>query len=286
MTGSISSISAAQYHADIMADRPTLSSSIARILIAESPAHAYANHPRLNSAYAPPVEQKFDIGTVVHQLLLDENARVEVIHFDSWRTKESQQCADAARAAGKTPLLAKDWARAQEIADAIRVQVAGLDVDPPLLTDGQPEQTLTWEENGVACRARLDWLRDDRAAIDDIKTTSKSASPDTWSRTVFSMGYDVQAAFYLRGVKAVTGAEPEFRLAVCETSPPYALAVIGMSPAALALANDKLDWALGVWQKCLADDSWPGYAKRVAYAVPPSWEETRWLEKEAREVAA
>lgn len=286
MSGDILTVSAETYHADQLAAVPMLSASIAKILLSESPAHAYAAHPKLNSAWAPVEEAKFDLGTVVHQLLLEEHARVEVIHFDSWRTKESQQCAEVARAQGRTPLLAKDWARATEIADAIRQQVAGLDVEPPILTDGKPEQTLVWEENGVACKARLDWLRDDRTAIDDIKTTSRSANPDTWSRTVFSMGYDVQAAFYLRGVKAVTGAEPEFRLVVCETDPPYALSVIGMTPGALELANAKVDWALASWKRCLEADSWPGYPKQVAYAVVPSWEETRWLEKEAREVAA
>lgn len=279
-------LTADDYHADKLAEVPSLSSSIARILINESPAHAYASHPRLNPAYESPVEQKFDIGTVVHQLLLDEQAKVEVVHFDSWRTNEAKQCAEVARAQGRTPLLAKDWARAQEIADAIRQQVAGLEVDPPLLTDGKPEQTLVWTENGVACRARLDWLRDDRTAVDDIKTTTRSANPATWSRTIFGIGYDVQAAFYLRGVKAVTGSDAEFRLCVVETAPPYALAVIGLSPAALALANEKVDWALATWAKCLAEDSWPAYAKQVAYADLPSWEESRWLQREAEEAAA
>lgn len=290
MSGEIITMSAEDYHDDQISPRtsltPHLSASIAKILVAESPAHAYAAHPKLNPAFAPVEEKKFDLGTVVHQLLLDENARVEVIHFENWTTKESKQCAEAARAAGKTPLLAKDWARATQIADAIREQVAGLDINPPILQDGQPESTLVWEENGVACKARLDWLRDDRAAIDDIKTTSRSANPDTWSRTVFSMGYDVQAAFYLRGVKAVTGAEPDFRLVVCETDPPCALSVIGMTPGALELANAKVDWAIGLWKQCLAAGVWPGYAKQVAYAVVPSWEESRWLEKEAREVLA
>lgn len=286
MSGDILTVSAETYHADQLAVAPMLSASIAKILVAESPAHACAAHPKLNPAWAPAEEKKFDLGRVVHQLLLDEHTSVEVIHYENWTTKDAKLCAEVARAAGKTPLLAKDWARATEIADAIRAQVAGLDVDPPILTDGRPEQTLVWEENGVACKARLDWLRDDHAAIDDIKTTSRSANPDTWSRTVFSMGYDVQAAFYLRGVKAVTGAEPEFRLVVCETDPPYALSVIGMTPGALELANAKVDWAIALWKRCLADDEWPGYPKQVAYAVMPSWEETRWFEKEARDVAA
>lgn len=278
-------LSADDYHADKLGDVPSLSSSIARILIAESPAHAYARHPRLNPAYEPPVEQKFDMGTVVHQLLLDEQAAVEVVHFDSWRTNEAKQCAEVARAQGRTPLLAKDWERAQEIADAIRGQVAGLDVDPPLLTDGKPEQTLIWEENGVACRARLDWLRDDRAACDDVKTTSRSANPETWSRTLFNLGYDVQAAMYLRGIKAVTGVEAEFRLVICETAPPYALSVMGLAPDALAIANKKLDYAIAKWKRCLHDDVWPAYPKQIAYAELPPWGEAQWLERELEEAA-
>lgn len=281
----ILTLSAEEYHADKVGDRPSLSASIARILISESPAHAYAAHPKLNPAWAPIVDPKFDIGNTVHQLLLDEQARVEVIHYENWTTNDAKLCRDIARAAGKTPLLAKDWARATEIADAIREQVAGLEVTPSLLSDGLPEQTLVWEENGIACKARLDWLRDDRTAIDDIKTTSRSANPETWSRTIFGLGYDVQASFYQRAVKAVTGADAEFRLLVVETAPPYALSVIGLSPAALALANDKVDWALATWARCLEANEWPAYAKQVAYADLPSWEETRWLQREALEAA-
>ncbi|MCZ7538275.1 MAG: PD-(D/E)XK nuclease-like domain-containing protein [Acidimicrobiia bacterium] len=84
---------------------------------------------------------------------------------------------------------------------AAREQLAELDVDPLPFTEGKPEQTIVWEDGGATCRARIDWLHTDGTAIDDYKTTSKSADPESFTRTLFSMGYDVQAAFYLRGLE-------------------------------------------------------------------------------------
>ena len=280
-------LSAEDYHSDqVAADTVTLSASIARILIAESPAHARAAHPRLNPDWEPSHDEKFDVGTIAHSLLLEGEAAVVVIDAPDWRTKAAQEQRDEAYDAGQTPVLLKNWAAVERMVDAVQSQVAALPVDPPLFADGKPERSLIWDENGVACRARLDWLRDDLAAIDDLKTTSRSANPDGWSRTIFNIGYDVQLAFYLRGLKAVTGAEAEFRFVVVETSPPYALSVMSLAPGALELANAKVDWALATWKRCLETDTWPAYPTRVAYAEAPSWEETRWLEKEAREVAA
>lgn len=279
-------IPADAYHSDNLGDTPTLSSSIARILISESPKHAWTAHPKLNPDHQPTVAEKFDVGTCAHSLLLEGESAVVVIDAPDWRTNAAKNERDAARAAGQTPLLLKDFAAVERMCEAVKGQLGSLAVDPPLFADGKAEQTLVWTESDVLCKARLDWLRDDRAAIDDLKTTSRSANPETFSRTIFSSGYDVQAAWYLRGLQAVTGADAEFRFVVVETAPPYALSVISLGPAALELANAKVDWALAAWQKCLADDSWPGYAKRVAYATPPAWEETRWLEKEAREVLA
>jgi len=131
-------ISAADYHADLVGERPALSSSIARILVGRSPAHARAAHPKLNPDWQPDHDEKFDTGTIVHQLLLDEHAQVEVCDFPDWRKAAAQEQRDQARAAGRTPLLTKDWENAQEIAAAVRGQLEWLEVDPPLLTDGRP----------------------------------------------------------------------------------------------------------------------------------------------------
>ena len=107
-----------------------------------------------------------------------------------------------------------------------------------MFTNGLPEQTLVWIEQlpddpsaDVWCRARLDWLRP--GAIDDYKSTSATANPETWTRTMFSAGFDLQAAWYLRGLRQLTDLDDAiFRFAVQETYPPYALSVIALGPDA------------------------------------------------------
>lgn len=286
MTG-IVEIPASAYHLDQFGETPTLSATIARILCSATPAHAYAAHPRLNPDYTRQDDEKFDIGNAVHSLLLEGDDKAFVIHADSWRTKDAKESRDEARAHGKVPLLVGQYESVLTMLEAVRGQIGLLDVDPAPFTAGKPEQTLTWNENGVACRARLDWLHDNHSCIDDLKTTSRSADPTQFGRTLFSMGYDIQSRLYARGVKALTGNEPEFRFIVCETQPPFAVSVVALDPSAKALADSKVDFALTLWKRCLETGRWEAYPKRTCYVEAPGWEESRWLEREMlQEMAA
>jgi len=280
---------AAVYHGDPCPE-PSLSSSIAKLLCMSSPAHARHAHPRLNVEAVEEEAEHFDIGTAAHAVLLEGVHAVEVIDAPDWRTKAAREARDAARAAGKTPLLAHVWADVQAMVAAARDQLCRhSDGGAEMFTAGQPERTAIWQEEGIWCRARLDWLRPVAVnrftppwAIDDYKSTSRSANPDDWTRTLFSAGVDVQVAWYLRGVKAVTGQDATFRFAVQETYPPYALSVIALGPEALTIAEKKCIYALDAWRACLADGVWPTYARRTCYAALPAWHEAWWLERELR----
>jgi len=281
----LTQLDAADYHADdLEAEQPTLSKSIIQILLTSSAAHAFAAHPKLNPTYERKDEAKYDVGSAAHAVVLEGREDVvAVIEADSWRTNAAKDERDLARAAGKIPLLAKDWEEVRLMVAAVREQLAVHDAAPPLFTEGLPEQTLLWEEAGVTCKARLDWLRDDVAAIDDLKTTGVSAAPESYSRTLLGIGGDLQAAFYMRGCRAVFGKAPEFRFAVVETSAPYALTVFSIAPDALALADAKIDHALGIWRECLKTGVWPAYPSRVCYVQSPSWAEVQWFDREARD---
>lgn len=277
----IHTLAAEEYHAD-PCERPSLSASIANVLCRQSPRHAWAAHPRLNPSYRTEESEKFDIGKAAHALLLEGGMEsVEVIEADDWRTKAAKEARDEARAAGRFPLLARQWQDVEQMTNAAAAQLARSDADPPVFTDGTPEQTAVWDDEGVLCRARIDWLRDDLTAIDDYKTTSRSASPESWSHTLFNMGCDVQAAFYLRGIANLTGMTPEWRFVVQETYPPYALSVFSLAPDALALARRKVAYAINTWRDCLARDHWPAYTERIVWAEAPPWYEARWLDREA-----
>lgn len=288
MKPGIYDLSSDAYHAD-PGDRPSLSASIASILCSASPAHARAAHPRLNPDFARQEEQHFDIGTAAHWLLLQGDTAdvVTIVDAADWRTKVAQEQRDEARAAGRLPLLARHWDAVQAMVAAAREQLAQHTAAPPLFVDGKPERTLVWEDDGVLCRARLDWLRDDYAAIDDYKSTGRSASPEAWIRSsLVANGGDIQVAFYLRGLRALTGAEADWRWCVQETSPPYALSVIAPGPDVLALGESKVQYALKAWRRGVESGVWPAYEPRVATAELPAWEDARWLEKTERERAA
>ena len=289
MTARLLDLPAEAYHADEVADGPTLSASIARIMVAKSPAHARAAHPKMNPLLKPPTrdqQERFEMGLATHTLLLEGHANnVEVFTYKNWTTKAAQADREICRQHGQIPMLGDKWDEVEAMVDAVRTKLAVRDYQPPLFTDGKAEQTLVWEDNGVLCKARFDWLRDDHTAIDDLKTAA-NANPEQLDRVIADKGYHVQAAFYLRGLKALSGADAEFRFCFVEKDPPHEVTVAQLAPSALELAETKVEWAIATWKRCLAEQRWPGYATDVCHIELPGWEEARWLAREAREEMA
>jgi len=268
-----------EYHAD-PCDQPSLSSTIARVLINRTPAHAKAAHPRLTDVpLEPRTSDAMDMGTAVHQILLRDD-RIDVETFKDYRTNDAKAWRDTVRANGRIPMLEPQWARAVNIADAVREQMRGLD-EPTPFTHGTAEQTIVWEDTGGAmCRARLDWLHNEMTLIDDLKVTSRSADPVVWQKQIWSMGYDIQAAFYVRGLVAYQDANfapaarpftPRFRWVVAESSPPYCVSVVELSDADMQAANFAVDGAIDLWNRCLKSGDWPGYKREPHIAVKPGW---------------
>jgi hypothetical protein len=278
MTGTILDLTAADYHQDKIDDRPSLNASIAKVLLSESPLHAWHAHPRLNPNYIPSVDRKFDVGTVVHRILLqpEQANHVAVVDALDWRTKAAQAVRDQAREDGNTPLLIGEWQRVQEMLTAVRDQINRLDVDPLPFYAGKAEQTICWEDErtGALCRSRLDWLHDGMGCVADLKTTKASANPLEWGRrTLWSIGADVQYAAYKSAVMSITGSEPDMRFIVAESQPPYAISVVSLAPSAAELGEAKWNAALDIWKRCLERDEWPAYTTRIFEAEAPAWSE-------------
>lgn len=281
----IEDASADLYHADQLTDQPTLSATLAKVLCSQTPAHAREQHPRLNPNYKRLEEPKFDIGNAAHRLLLEGENCIHIVYAADWRTGHAKEQRDFGRSQGRIPLLEPQWLELEAMVAALVEQFAQLDAAPPVFTDGKPEQVIVWDEQGVKCRARLDWLRDDLTVVDDLKTTAKSADPRKWGQhTLFGMGYDIQAAMYRRAVRAV-GGDPEFRFVVAEVMPPFLCSVVTLDHDAWMYADAKVDYALAVWKRCLETGRWDGYDRRVAYAQMPGWAAAAWEEREI-EVAA
>lgn len=276
-------ISAEDYHAD-PCPQPSLSSSMAKILYQRTARRAQSAHPRLNPAFEPDNADKFDMGKAAHALMLGDPQKFAVIDATDWRTKDAKAARDAAHASGKIPLLKEQWDRVNAMVAAGRAQLAAHADSADAFSDGKPEQTLIWREDGIWCRARLDWKPNKGPVFHDYKSTDASASPDAWHRILFGLGYDMQAAFYRRGIRALGLCDnPEFKFVVQETDDPFDLCVIGLMPGAIDLADKKVDEAMRRWKWCLTNDRWPGYPTRTCYIDAPAWHENEVLAREVRD---
>lgn len=272
-------LSMAEYLADPCPE-PSLSSHIAHELLERSPRHARYIHPRLNPAYRPEQGAVLDLGTLAHRIILEKRtdglARIEAKDF---RTKAAQIARDDARAAGKIPLLESQWLDVQVMVGVWMQQLRNLDPVPFL--DGLAERTLLWQDGGVWCRTRPDWMHPGGA--DDLKTTSTTAHPAEWTRRrLWDSGAALQAALFHRAVKALrlfsAHEASEFRFIVCETDPPYGVSAIALDPEAMAFADMRLGVAIELWRECLASGRWPGYPTRTTYTEVPPWIKVRALE--------
>jgi len=271
-------ISNEEYHADPVIV-PSLSRSIMKDLIYRSPKHAWFSHPRLNLDFKPKEQvEKFDLGQAAHSLLLEGSDRATLIYGDDWRKKEAKEARDQARAEGKIPLLLDQY---DKVTDMVKVaEKAIFDCDElslgSLKIQGDSELSFIWQEEDVWLKVRPDWISHDRAVIIDYKTTSMSVNPGDLARYIITMGYDLQDAFYTRGVKAISGIEPKFIFLFQETSEPYLCSFVGLPPDFMELAKSKVDFGIALWRECMATGIWPGYPRQVCWLDLPAWSVAAW----------
>jgi hypothetical protein len=258
---------AAVYHTD-PTPSAALSNSIIRPLLNKSPLHAWMAHPKLNPNYKQVESTTFDLGKACHSLLLEGIDSVVVVDAEDWRTKAAKEARDAARAAGKNPMLPHQAAAVTEMAKACK---AFVDRSPlrGFMDAGAPEQTVVWQER-VWCRARIDWLLDDRSLMIDYKTTEASNPDDFIRSSMVQYGYDTQDVFYTRGMAAL-GFKSMMLFLVQEVTPPYCCYIVECAESMREMARRKVQRAIDLWSECIATNTWPAYPNAVYMAEAPMW---------------
>ena len=181
------------YHSD----RKTLSASGAKTLLKDPERFIWErDHGR-------PPKAAFDLGGVVHALVLRSgDERIRIIDAYDWRTKAAQDARKAAWAAGLTPINRTEFLQATKIAGAVRRHPLA----STIFTNGKVEASLYWTDpvTGVACRARVDWPRDDMVVA--LQTArSGTGTADTFGRQAASFNYPLPAAVDSEAVEVMTG---------------------------------------------------------------------------------
>lgn len=278
-------ISGERYHAD-PAPEPSLSSTLAKTMLAQSPLHAWTACPRLNPAWEPVEKKTFDIGRAAHRAILGAGGDYVAIpegilaSNGAASTKEAKAFIEEARAAGITPLKATEVEQIHTMRKIAhdRLALMGIDLDP-----ARSEQVAIAQMDQVWCRAMLDNVPlDARQPIYDFKTC-ESAHPEACQKAVINYGYDVQAEHYRQVWKAATGEDRAFRFIFQEKSAPFEVCVIELGDDSLTMARKKITRAREMWRICLRDDHWPGYPLGVHRIELPEWFHAKWLERESLE---
>lgn len=276
------------YHSDPCAT-PSLSSTVAKLLIRQSPLHAWTASPRLNPNYEPKDSKIFDLGRAAHRAILGKGGDYVAIPDNvlasngATSTKAAKEFIEEARATGLTPLKANEVEQVEAMRDAVTRQLSAMRIS---LDADRSEMVAIGDVDGVRCRAMVDNAPvDARLPLYDLKSTT-DAHPDAIIRAVESYGYDLQAAHYQDTWQAATGERRKFRFIFIEKTTPYACSVVQLHDD----PDHEADWMLTarskarecrrIWAECLAADCWPGYPPQVQIIGARGWDQKRWADKE------
>lgn len=257
-----------------------LSASMCHTLDARSPFHAWFDSP-WNPNPVARESDTMDLGTYAHACLLEGGTdRLEAVQVDAWSKKCEHNGIDQVawkhkldiRSRGKLPILQASVSDVREMVTAAKSFIANSEISGVFDT-GEAEQTLIWDQDGVLCRIRPDWMNAEHSIMLHYKTTGGSAEPNSWIRNhLIPDGYDVTAAFYERGILATFEAMPLTVFFVQEQKRPFSCSLVGLSPAMSDIAHRKVERAIATWGKCLHAGKWPSYPNQICYAEPTNWQ--------------
>lgn len=216
-------------------------------------------------------------GQALHAAVLtpeDYDRQFAVMPNADRRTKAGREAWEAAAAEAQSRTqIAFDWA--EQIAGMVQA-VRGNPMAARLL-DGPHETSYFWADTltGEACKCRTDaeTVIGNMHLIVDLKSC-QDASTDAFMRDALHYGYDVQAAMYTDGYKAVTGREATFVFIAVEKNPPYAVNILQADTLFMQHGQDRYRHLLGLYHECRQRNQWPGYTGfdgDIASLGLPAW---------------
>ncbi|MCK1718892.1 PD-(D/E)XK nuclease-like domain-containing protein [Bradyrhizobium sp. 141] len=272
---------------------PSFTQSLAKVLIEQSPLHAFQAHPRLNVKPADEDDGEAyskakAIGNAAHKLMLDRGKEMSVGEFEDWRSGAAKAFKVASINEGKEPILRKHYDTAGEMVEAALEQLSRIHGTQNAFTNGDAEVVIANCEDGIWLRSMLDWITPDLREIWDYKTSGQSASPYAVGKLMASAGWHIQAAMHERILDALDPAgagRRRFYYVAQENEAPYALTVNQIGEAALTIGRKQIDYAVKTWAFCMRRKTWPAYPNKIIRPELPTWAESSWLGREIEEAS-
>ncbi len=137
------------------------------------------------------------------------------------------------------------------------------------------EQTAFWihEDTKVFCKFRPDITILEGDIMVDVKTCA-NAHQSVFTKQIYNLCYDMQAAFYLDGYYRKTGRHGKFFWLCPETEGVHDVACYHATDKIHGFGRVRYEKELRKFAHCFAKDDWPGYPKGIIPADLPGWVET------------
>ena len=133
------------------------------------------------------------------------------------------------------------------------------------------EVTMVWNDPvfDLPLKARPDGVG---VGLLDLKS-SVNASPESFPRSIYDYGYDIQAAMDIDGWKALMGEAQPLTLVVVEKEPPYAVALYCFEPDDdwVKIGRQRYREILAKIQLGERTGEWPGYGDDPMFPEVPEW---------------
>jgi len=140
------------------------------------------------------------------------------------------------------------------------------------------EVSMFWRDpvHGYDCKGRADTINFEEGYVVDLKTTKDAKG---FMRECVDFGYHIQAAFYLRGIKAITGKDFKWYWVAVDTNSPHFCYVYEASATTLEVGEIQVDEYMDRLAVCAEQDVWPIGNEEIIEGELPSWYTERVLSK-------
>lgn len=197
-------------------------------------------------------------GSVVDCLLTTPDLvadTVEIHDFDSFRTKEAREAKADAESAGKIFWKASQMDQALRAVEKVNAhKYAG-----EIVRNSVPQTVVLGTLRDVQCKGLIDFAPETGSALVDLKTINE-LTPEAISKRIDSLGYHIQAKWYLSLWNQMTGENRNrFIFIWQESSPPYEIAVTELPAFDIEAGGEWAANQIDVLKKCTEDNYWPGH---------------------------
>ncbi len=212
-----------EYHA-----HPAISSSDVKAVHTKSLAHWKGKVRKESSAFA--------LGSAVHALVLEPEKNLVLRGPEDRRGNKWKEAQLAADLDGQILLPEAEFDLAARIADAVKAHpVAAMYLADPTFVAEASFFGID-PATGVEIKCRPDGYLPEVGLVFDVKTTT-DASPDGFPRELQKYAYSVQAAFYLRALRAAGYKADTFMFIAVEKEAPFAVGVHALTDRYLEHAD-------------------------------------------------